>query len=130
MTALILDTSASEALIALAQESSLLHLITLPQGKGLSKSFLPALQELLSNYPQSFNYIAVGTGPGSFTGTRVGVTVAKAFAFAKNIPLIGFSSELVVPLDLKIVIPVVFKRYQQGDYDANVPLELHYNAKI
>ena len=36
--------------------------------------------------------IAVGLGPGSFTGLRVGVACAKAIAYARRIPVVGFSS--------------------------------------
>ena len=36
--------------------------------------------------------ILVVTGPGSFTGIRVGLTFAKVYAWAKNIPIIGVSS--------------------------------------
>ncbi len=36
--------------------------------------------------------VAVDIGPGLFTGLRVGVATAKAFAFARDIPMIGISS--------------------------------------
>lgn len=36
--------------------------------------------------------IAVGTGPGSFTGMRVGLATAKTIAYARSLPLIGIAS--------------------------------------
>ena len=42
--------------------------------------------------------IAVTTGPGSFTGVRIGLSFARAFALARGVPCIGMSSLEVVAL--------------------------------
>ncbi len=39
--------------------------------------------------PSQVNAVAISKGPGSYTGLRIGVSVAKGFAFAQNIPVIG-----------------------------------------
>jgi len=49
---------------------------------------------------ENISEIWVCTGPGSFTGVRVGVTLAKAFGQAKNIPIFGIKKENV-PQDLQ-----------------------------
>ena len=41
---------------------------------------------------RDLSFISVGTGPGSYTGIRVGAGAAKAIAYALDIPLIGFCS--------------------------------------
>jgi len=41
----------------------------------------------------NINAIAVFRGPGSFTGVRVGISIANALSFAQNIPVFGFSGE-------------------------------------
>lgn len=57
-----------------------------------SQVLLPLITKLLrtTNYDlQTLKGIEVETGPGSFTGLRVGVSVANALGFALNIPVNG-----------------------------------------
>lgn len=42
--------------------------------------------------PEDIEIVAVGTGPGTFTGTKVGVTTAKAVAYALGVPMLGIST--------------------------------------
>lgn len=42
--------------------------------------------------PGNIDYVAVGTGPGTFTGVKVGLTTAKAVATACSVPLVGVST--------------------------------------
>ena len=62
------------------------------------------------------NKIIVCSGPGSFTGTRVGVTIAQAFGFAKNIPVVAIK-KTQVPTDLR----------KLATLKASGKLILHYN---
>ncbi len=97
MTALLIDTSSPNAFIALAQEGELLALKCLNGDSQLSRNFLPSIQDLMRSCELGFkelNYVAIGIGPGSYTGTRVAATVGKTLSFAVNIPLIGFYSPL------------------------------------
>lgn len=51
---------------------------------------LPLVEKLLKKNnlkPSDINEIEVNTGPGSFTGIRVGISIANALAYALNIPL-------------------------------------------
>lgn len=61
-----------------------------------SQVLLPIIMKLLqtTNYSlQTFKSIEVETGPGSFTGLRVGVSVANALAYSLGIPVNGKKSE-------------------------------------
>ena len=77
----------------LSQDGSPLKIEKIPSGKDQSKYLLKAIDALLGKHAlKELTYIAVGVGPGTFTGTRIGVITAKTLAFARDLPLIGFCS--------------------------------------
>ncbi|MFY7843289.1 MAG: tRNA (adenosine(37)-N6)-threonylcarbamoyltransferase complex dimerization subunit type 1 TsaB [Rhabdochlamydiaceae bacterium] len=102
MTYLIIDTSSNFALIALSNQGAIVDWVQIFSTKDLSRSALPAIQDLLhKNHidKKALDFIAVGVGPGSYTGTRVGAIIAQSMGFALKKPLIRFCSLLwAVPL--------------------------------
>jgi len=92
---LILDTSTEQGVIALLDHQKLLKEVHLPHGLRNSRALLPELDRLFNEQgitPQDLQFIAVGIGPGSYTGVRVGVVVAKMIHMTCKIPLVGVSS--------------------------------------
>jgi tRNA threonylcarbamoyladenosine biosynthesis protein TsaB len=64
----------------------------LPEGQRSAKSLLPCVADALreaSWRPTDLDLIAVTTGPGSFTGLRIGVVAAKTLAYATGAKLVG-----------------------------------------
>ena len=66
-----------------------------------SQVLLPMIVQILKKNKISFSdltAVEVNPGPGSFTGTRVGVSIANALGFALDIPVNGKKGKIVVPI--------------------------------
>lgn len=95
MNILALDTASPAAALALARgDGAEFAAVTDPatrHGRGL----IPALAGLLRQaglHADSIDAVAVGLGPGSFTGLRIGLAAAKTLAYARACPLAGLDS--------------------------------------
>lgn len=96
MRILALETSGRLGSIALLQSrdgvAEVLAARELPAGERSARTLLPAVQEALVEQgwrPADLELIAVTTGPGSFTGLRIGVVAAKTLAYALGAKLVG-----------------------------------------
>ena len=118
MLSLIIDTTGSQAFIGLAKNGQLLSKMIISEGRQLSKFLLPSIQSILQ--ASTPNYIAIGTGPGSFTGSRVGGIIAQSLSYGWNIPLISFSSTLLPDLDAIAVLS--YEKYLSGEGSTQIEL--------
>lgn len=92
---LAIDSSTSEASVALVRDGCLLAELTWDVGQRHSVELLERLRWLLESRSVAFSdltAVAVATGPGSFNGVRVALTVAKSLAFTLGIPLVGHAT--------------------------------------
>ncbi len=99
MIALALDTSGDVASVALVRHEDdrreVIGSEVLGSGMRHGVDLFPALARLLKDAavaPRDVGLVAVGTGPGSYTGLRVGITAARAFAYAAGAELLGVPS--------------------------------------
>jgi len=91
---LALDTCDSRGSIALLNGDLVLGEILHPQAEDFSSWLLPAVRQLLADHCVSHADLAgyaVASGPGSFTGVRVGLTTAKAWAEVYDKPIFPVS---------------------------------------
>ncbi|GAC1654383.1 MAG: hypothetical protein NVS4B8_29570 [Herpetosiphon sp.] len=89
---LAIDTSGDFAGVALWQAGSILAAATWRTGRRHTEQLLPQLDLLLkhtASTPADLSCVAVAIGPGSWTGLRVGLSLAKAIAQANDVPIIG-----------------------------------------
>jgi tRNA threonylcarbamoyladenosine biosynthesis protein TsaB len=89
---LALDTSTSCLSVALIKDKATISEINLTVKVGHAGMILPVIDEVLSTSGTSkddITLIATGTGPGSFTGLRIGIATAKGLAKAIRCPLVG-----------------------------------------
>ncbi|KRE75388.1 tRNA (adenosine(37)-N6)-threonylcarbamoyltransferase complex dimerization subunit type 1 TsaB [Paenibacillus sp. Soil750] len=92
---LAIDTSTSAMTVAILENGHLLGEISSHAERNHSLGLLPHIQDLLARLgmkPRDLSSVAAGQGPGSYTGVRIAVSVAKTFAWSLGLDLIGISS--------------------------------------
>lgn len=105
MRILALETSGRGGSLALSEgdrstnfiESRLF--VDLPSEQRTAQCLAPAMKRAFAEVewrPDTVELIAVAQGPGSFTGLRIGVTTAKALAYATGAKLVGVSTLAVL----------------------------------
>lgn len=95
MKILSIDTSSSICSVAILEDTKIIKEMHNFSEKEHSETLMPMIDELFKTTNLSLDnigLIACSVGPGSFTGIRIGIATVKAFADAKNIPVVGVNS--------------------------------------
>lgn len=95
MNVLAINTSSYRLGVVILQSGTVTGIHETYVKKNQSTRAMPAIEKLMEDVqmkPTEIDKIVVAEGPGSFTGIRIGVTIAKTMAWALDVPIIGVST--------------------------------------
>lgn len=127
MISLFLDTSSSYLTLAIIKDGKELKSLYEYLDKDMSKETLNKIKIMMDSInlkPNDVSNIIVVTGPGSYTGLRVGVTIAKTYAWGLHKNLYSVSSlktlATTISLENTYIVPIIDARrgyFFAGIYD-------------
>ena len=107
---LCIETGTDICSVGIARDGELMSLRESDQGRDHAKQVAVFVDELLRETgvkPDELDAVAVGMGPGSYTGLRIGVSFAKGLCYGLNISLLAVGS-------LEALTDVAIKDYEAG----------------
>ena len=111
MLTLAFDTATDVATSALLEDCDVLG-----ERTGRPQNLLEGVNELLAEHdaqPQELKRIVVGTGPGSFTGLRMGLAAGRALALALDVQVAGVSTLDALAAGAPGALPVIDARRRE-----------------
>lgn len=142
MRILAIETTEARGSVAALDDRRLVAELPLAPQQQSARSLAPGLEQLLREVhwqPRDVELVAVTRGPGSFTGLRVGLATAKAFAYATGAAILGIDTleaiaanapetvpQLAVAVDAQRgqIVAGRFRRDSAGQWLAVSPAEL------
>ena len=117
---LAFDTSNQPLTVAVVEDQTILTEQLINVKRNHSLQLMPAIEEALrqaNTKLEEIDRIAVANGPGSYTGLRIAVTIAKSLAWAQKIELVGISSLKVLSANSMsdsnhYIVPIIDARRQ------------------
>ena len=120
MYVLGIETATNVCGVALAYNGKIIDEISRDEQHIHAKFLVPMMQQLLVQQNMQLaelDGIAISIGPGSFTGLRIGLSVAKGLAYAGDVSLIAVST-------LKGIAANYFRKYPATDKSVVAALEI------
>lgn len=113
---LFIDTTTSYPVVAVIDDCNIKDIYNSKVDSDISVSIFSIIDNMfkkLNITPKDIKTIMVSNGPGSFTGTRIGVTIAKVYGYSFNIKVIPVSSLEVLAttkVDYDYIVPIIDAR--------------------
>lgn len=98
---LAIDTAAPRLALAILRDGDHVDTLIEDMATGQAERLFPALDDLLGRSGVTYKdltRVAVTTGPGSFTGLRIGLSAARGLGLALNVPVLGIPSLFALSL--------------------------------
>lgn len=139
MKQLMIDTATTRLSVALSENGTIQAESTVMVSKNHAVTLMPMIEQLMAAVkwtPAELERVIVTTGPGSYTGIRIGVTTAKTLAYTLQIPLVGVSALRLMAAapntDLPVVSLIDARRGNAyiGHYQHNEPLTPDAHASV
>lgn len=95
MLILAIDTTSNLLSVALCQDNEVIATQVIYMERGQGEALMPLLQKMFkdANYTfEALDMVVSAIGPGSFTGVRIGLAVARGLGLALDIPVKGVSN--------------------------------------
>lgn len=102
-----IDTSTKSTSVALSENGNLIHLEEEHEVVSHASKLTPFIQNAFEKTGKNANdldAVAINIGPGSYTGLRIGLSVAKGLSYTLEIPLIAFSGLEAIISEAKALI--------------------------
>ncbi len=112
MYILHIETSTKNCSVALSEKDVLLEVLEIGEEMNHTARLAPLIRSLLESKslkPGDLGAVSVSSGPGSYTGLRVGCSTAKAMSYSLGIPLIGIPT-------LEALANEGFSRHPEADF--------------
>lgn len=129
MIILTIRTDKPEAELGLFQDQTEIAYVKWSAHRQLAESIHSQIQLLLEESSkagklQDINGIVIYRGPGSFTGLRIGISVANALAYSLGVPVVGMNSEEWIQGGIKKLCAGISDNVVLPDYGSEAHITL------
>jgi len=114
MLVLGIETSTPWASVTIGSEQGIIGSCLVSRGSTHGEFILPAVEFLMTEANigyRNLSAVAIGLGPGLFTGMRIGIATGKTLAQALSVPIVGVASLDLLAFDVryssKLICPVI-----------------------
>jgi len=120
---LAFDTAGSNLFVALLSEEKILTQSAIYESGRQAELLITEIEKILCEqkiWYQDLDLIVATKGPGSFTGTRIGLTVARTLKLATNLPLILINSDEVKNFEIASIASFGLEKFRRGEISTDL----------